>query len=190
MVLLDNRLDAALLGLVNGLRLHVLALGAHAARCIHTLLESIALPPEDVISVLAIAGVIAIAEVEGLGAIRGPLSLVVERSGVPDNLVHELRNTDGVTGWAVASQAQESSRAIGRVGNVRPVIRAVKIFAVPATSYIVSGAQSFLPESQTHVGKWMLDRIPPLHGSLGNSWVSIRASWQGAAVSPPKLGPV
>lgn len=50
---LDGLLDAALLRSIDSLVLHVLALGAEAARCIHTLLEGIALPAKDVIGVLS-----------------------------------------------------------------------------------------------------------------------------------------
>lgn len=48
-VLLDGGLHGALLRIINALRLHILALGTHAARGIHALLESIALPAEDVV---------------------------------------------------------------------------------------------------------------------------------------------
>jgi hypothetical protein len=36
----------------------------------------------------------------------------------------------------------------------------------------------------------MLERMPPAHAPLGKDWVSSLPSAQGAAVSPPKLGPV
>lgn len=137
MVFLDGGLDVARLGGVDDLVLQVLALGTHAARSIHTLLELIILPAKDVISVLTVAGVVAVAEVEWLGSVRGPLALVVEGSGVPDNLVHELRNPDGVGGWAAASQAKEVGRAGSRVGNVRLVVWAVQVLSVPAAVQLI-----------------------------------------------------
>lgn len=67
---------------------------------------------------LSVASVVAVAEVEGLRAIRGPLSFIVEGSGVPDNFVHELRDADGVRSWAVAADAQESSRSVHGMSNM------------------------------------------------------------------------
>lgn len=69
MVLVHSGLHAALLGVVDGLGLHILAFGTHAPGGIHTLLESITLPAENVVGMLAVSGVIAIAEVEWLGSV-------------------------------------------------------------------------------------------------------------------------
>ena len=43
---------------------------------------------------------------------------------------------------------------------------------------------------RAYVGKWMLERMPPGQTLLGRVSVSTLSSWQGAPVSPPKLGPV
>lgn len=66
MVLINDSVDVARLRSTDVLIDHILALSAHAARSIHPLLELIALPAENVIGVLTVAGVIAVAEVEGL----------------------------------------------------------------------------------------------------------------------------
>jgi hypothetical protein len=162
-VLLDAGLDAALLRGVNGLDLHVLALGTEAARGVHALLELVAPPSEDVIgceivsghstetvsedhTMLSVAGVVTVAEVEWLGAIRGPLSLVVEGSGVPDDLVHQLGDPDGVRRRAVSAQAKEVGGAARGVGDVRPVVGAVEILAVPAGGEVDVGADTTLAD--------------------------------------------
>lgn len=77
--------------------------------------------------------VVAGGQVERLGSICGPLRLVVELSGVPDDLVHELRDSDGVGGRARTSQAQEVGRAGRRVGDVVLVVGAVQVLAIPAS---------------------------------------------------------
>ncbi len=132
-VVLDSlRADGALLGHVDGLGLETGALGTHAAAGVHGLLEGIALPAEDVIGVLAVAGVVTRAEVEGLRAIGGPLRLVVELGGIPDNLVHQLRDPDGVRRRARAAQAEEVGGARRRVGDVVLVVIGVEVLAIPA----------------------------------------------------------
>jgi len=143
-ILLDNIPHAAGLGLVDCLRLHLLAAGTEAARRIHTLLKSITLPAKDVIGVLAVAGIVTVAEVEGLGAVGGPLLLVVEGGGVPDNLVHQLWDADRVASWAVASDVQERGGAASRVGDVALVVGAVKILSVPACGELDVGANTTL----------------------------------------------
>lgn len=53
-VLLHNRLDRAGLGVGDGLVGERGALGAHAARGVHGLLQGVGLPAEDVVTVLAV----------------------------------------------------------------------------------------------------------------------------------------
>lgn len=132
MVLLDNRLNSTLLRSSNILVLHRLTFSAHAIRRIHPDLKLVALPAKDVISMLPVAGVVAVAEVEGLRAVGGPQALVIEGRGVPDDLVHQLRDAHGVSGWAFASQAEKVGWAGLGVGYVRLVVWAVEIDAVPA----------------------------------------------------------
>lgn len=97
-ILLNKRLDRARPRLVDSLGLEAGTTSSHAAGGIHGLLERIALPPEDVVAVLAETGVVARGEDEGLGSVGRPLGLVVELGRVPDHLVHELRNPDRVRG--------------------------------------------------------------------------------------------
>jgi len=66
--------------------------------------------------------------------IRGPLSLVVELCRVPDNFEHDLRNLHWVGRGAVAADAgsgKESWPVLG-IRDVRLVVRAVEVYAVPA----------------------------------------------------------
>lgn len=204
MLLVDARSNLARLGRVDDLVLEVLALGAHAVGGVHALLQLVILPAENVVAVLAEARVVAVAEVEGLRAVGGPEALVVEGRRVPDDFVHELWNADWVRGRAAAAEAEEVGGAAGRVGDVRLVIGRVEVLAVPAAVWVLVISQQSL-EGMTYVGKRMLERIPPLQGAVGSSWVSslycqiyfsVRRilthfpSAQGAALSPPKLGPV
>lgn len=132
MIFIHTRCDLALLSVVDGLVLEVLALGTEASRRIHTLLELIVLPAKDIVAVLTKASVVTVAEIEGLRAVGGPEALVVERSGIPDDLVHQLGNTDGVSRWAAASEAEEIGGTGGRVSNVRLVVRGIEVLPIPA----------------------------------------------------------
>lgn len=97
MVLLDGSLHAALSGIRNCLRLEARALGTHAPRSVHGALKRITLPSEDVVSVLSQSCVVAGAEIEWLRSVCWPLLLVVKLGSVPDNLVHQLGNPDGMS---------------------------------------------------------------------------------------------
>ena len=96
---------------------------------IHGPLQGISLPAKQIIAVDAIASVVAVAPVERLGPIGGPLGLVVELARVVHDLVHDLRDLDGVAGGAGAAALKG---AAGRVGDVAPVVGAVNVLAVPA----------------------------------------------------------
>jgi len=85
-LLIDLLRNLALIRLRNNLGLEIGATGTRAS-AVHGALKGIALPAEDVVAVLAVAGVVAGAEVEWLGAVRGPVGLVVELGGVPYDLV-------------------------------------------------------------------------------------------------------
>lgn len=132
-VLVDGPLDAALGAGGNVLGLEGGALGAHAARRVHGLLQGVALPAKDVVGVLPEPRVVARAEVEGLRAVRRPVVGVVERRRVPDHLVHELRDAHRVRRRAVPAQAEEGRRTARRVRHVRLVVGAVQVLAVPAS---------------------------------------------------------
>ena len=135
LVLVHGLVDQAPLCRVDGLSLQARAPSTHAARSVHGALERVALPSENVVGVLAESGVVSRAEVEGLGPVLGPQRAVVELSGVPDDLVHELWDPDGVRRRAAAAEAQEVGRARRRVGHVVLVVRSVQVLSVPATMF-------------------------------------------------------
>jgi hypothetical protein len=69
------------------------------------------------------------------------------------------------------------------------MVRAVEIHAVPAADFAsvyVKGEDAW----NAYVGYKMLERMPPGHGFLGKPSVSSLASAHGAALSPPKFGPL
>jgi hypothetical protein len=112
MVLINHTPNRTLLRLLNILVSHRLALRTHAVRRIHSNLQLVSLPAEDVVGVLPVAGAVAVAEDKGLRAVGGPKVLVVEGSSVPDDFVHELRNADGVRGGAGAAKVEEGCWAV------------------------------------------------------------------------------
>jgi hypothetical protein len=116
----DSLGDRASLGLLNALRLQTAAVRSEAAVGVHGPLQRVALPSEDVVSVLAIARGIPSAEHEGL-AVGRPQRTVVELGGIPDNLQHELRDLDGVARRAVASR-QEVGGPVHGVGDLRAML--------------------------------------------------------------------
>jgi hypothetical protein len=103
--------------------------GIPGALSVHSLLQSIALPAKKIITMDAITGVVPLRPVEWLRAVRSPVGLVVELARVEHDLVHDLRDLDGVGGRARASALKG---AAGRVGDVALVVRAVRVLAVPA----------------------------------------------------------
>jgi len=132
-VLLDLGANSAFKSLFNSLSLEVgTARRSQAARGVHGALERIALPAKDVVGVLAETSVVARAEVEGLLDARGPSRLVVELGSVPDDLEHQLRDTNGVAGRAGTAQGEEGGGARGWVGNVVLVVGRIQVLAVPA----------------------------------------------------------
>lgn len=66
---------------------------------------------------------------EGLRAVLRPQVWVVKLAGVPNDLVHELREADGVGGGAGAAGLEGAG---SRVGDVGAVVGAVDVHAVPA----------------------------------------------------------
>lgn len=86
-IFLDTVRGQALVTRVGLLGLQATAAGTHAALSIvHGLLERVLFPSEHIVAVLAVPGVVSHAEVEGLRAVGGPFSFVVELAGVPDDL--------------------------------------------------------------------------------------------------------
>jgi hypothetical protein len=75
-----------------------------------------------------------VAEIEGVAAVRRPVSLVVELGRVPDNLEHELGNLDRVSRGAGRAGGEEVCGARGGVCDVVLVVGAVEIDAIPASA--------------------------------------------------------
>ena len=99
--LLDDGRERALVRLGDGLRLELGAV--RPAELVHGPLQRVALPPEDVVPVPAVAGLVAHAEHKGLAAVLRPRGEVAEGGGVPDGFVEDLREFYGVAGFAFAS---------------------------------------------------------------------------------------
>ena len=75
---------------------------------------------------------------EGVGPVGGPQALVVGELGhVPHELEHDLGQLDGVALRAVAA-TRGAAEAAGAVGDVRLVVDAVEVLAVPAAVESVS----------------------------------------------------
>jgi hypothetical protein len=133
--------------LVHGLGLHRLAV--NEAILVHDLLQRVVLPAEQVITMSAVSGAteldqrggqwhenyaalylrIAKAPLEGLRAICGPVGRVVERSGVKDDLVHQLWDLYGMGSRAGSSRLKGATL---RVGDVIHVVGRVEVDSVPA----------------------------------------------------------
>lgn len=147
----------------------------------------------------------------------GPHGLIVKLCRVPDDFQHQLRDPDGVGGRAGTSQAEEGGRTVDRVRDVILVVGAVEIFAVPAARQMVvlvqRGASCFgwrtrdvrrevnVAANPTRAcllrQRFRVDAAAFLISSSHQVTARRQAActylappWQGAAVSPPKLGPV
>ena len=68
---------------------------------------------------------------ERRGAVSGPEALVGELGNVPHELVHHLRELNGVSAGAGAAARGTGA---GAVGNVALVVRAVQVLSVPASA--------------------------------------------------------
>lgn len=79
---------------------------------------------------LAVARVVSSAKIKGVRVTRGPEG--VELGGIPDDLVHQLRNPHRMGRRAGSSQAQECGRATDGICDVVFVVRAVEVLAIPA----------------------------------------------------------
>ena len=98
-------------------------LATHVSAAVHSPLERVALPAEDVVSVLTEAGSkfsfstrfritrryylrVTLGEDEGLAAVRRPH--VVELSGVPSDFEEEQRHTDGMRRGAATTHEEKT----------------------------------------------------------------------------------
>jgi len=80
---------------------------------IHGTLEAVAAPAKDIVTVGTISGIVAIRPHEGLRAVLRPDGRVVELARVPDDLVEQLRDLDGVRGRAGSAALESAGRRIG-----------------------------------------------------------------------------
>ena len=98
---------------------------------VHGALESITLPPEDVVGMLSIPSRITHGEHEGLTR-AGPLA--VELTGIPDDLEEEDGHSDRMGRRARSDMEEEtvSANVAGGIGHVGGVVGWVKVLAVPA----------------------------------------------------------
>lgn len=100
---------------------------------VHSTLESVAFPSEDVVTVMSIPGGVTLREDEGLAAVGGPH--VAELSSVPSGLEENERHARGVRSRAV-SVHQDDTRAGVDTSleelHVAGMIRGVKVLSVPA----------------------------------------------------------
>lgn len=74
------------------------------------------------------------------------------------------------------------------MGDVVAVVGTVEVLPIPAT-ITMSGSTSHQAAAPlpTHMGKMMLDRMPPAHGCFGRWSVSYLGSKHGEYMLPPKL---
>ena len=117
-------------------------------------------------------------------------------------------------GRAGTSEAEEGGRTTDRVRNVILVVRAVEIFAVPAATQMLlvrrgccfggrtgdvrreenvatDSTRACLLRQRFRVDAALL--VSPSHEAVVRRYAAgtyLAPPWQGAAVSPPKLGPV
>jgi len=70
-----------------------------------------------------------------LRAIRGPVSLVIKLSSVPESLISELWHADGMRGWASTTRRKPNSCC--GIEHVILVIWGVEVLAIPACGEVV-----------------------------------------------------
>jgi hypothetical protein len=126
-----ERLDSALVHHSHILRLQrpsILA-GLEHAWGIHSALERVALPAEEVIGMRAVALLVTIAQEERVRTVLGPHG--VELSCIPQSLVGYLRHAYGVRGRAWAGRLE---CLFHRAIHMRLMVGAIEVLAVPASS--------------------------------------------------------
>lgn len=94
------------------LRLQAPTTSSHTALCIiHSFLKRSILPAEDIVAVLSVPGVVAGTQVEGLRAVGGPVGLVVELSGIPN----DLSSVSITRGWGLVTYLEHDLWNLDRV---------------------------------------------------------------------------
>lgn len=75
---------------------------------------------------------------EGVGAVRWPdATVLLEHGDVPHELVHDLRQLDGVSGRAGAA----SGCSVAAVSHMVLVVRAVEVLSIPASEKVIVSSQ-------------------------------------------------
>lgn len=75
---------------------------------------------------------------EGVGAVRWPdATILLEHGDIPHELVHDLRELDGVSGRAGAA----SGCSAAAVGHMVLVVRAVEVLSIPASEKVLVSSQ-------------------------------------------------
>lgn len=126
-----------------------------------------------------IASRVAITPDERLAAITRPERSVVVGRRIPNHLVEELWEFDGMGCRARAIALKGPAR---RVGDMRGVVCAIKIDSIPASNLLATKPKG----RNTHVGNRTLDMIPAGHGCTGILVVSpvlVEASCRHVKVS-------
>lgn len=106
--------------------------GMEHAAVVHRTLQTISLPPKDIVSMCAVSLAVRVAPHERLRAIFGPH--VSKHGRIPHCLVRELRHLDRVRRWTWACW---SEAAFGRGEHVRLVVWRVEILPIPAAREVV-----------------------------------------------------
>jgi len=117
---------------LNGEFTAAFGLTTNVSAFVHGPLERIVLPAEEVVTVLSKASGVAHAEHEGLASVSRPLVGVLV--GIPDDLVEDEREADGVGGRASADVEEVTipSNVTGGPCNVAGVIGDIDVLSVPA----------------------------------------------------------
>lgn len=132
--LVDLRFDGALTGgiLVIGEDTGVSAASrvavVVASAAVDGLLECAGFPAVDEVSVVPVAGAVAVRVDERLAGVLGLVPNVGERTGVPVDLHEDTGKANGELGV----RAGASVRVLGKEGNVRLVVIGVAVLTVPA----------------------------------------------------------
>lgn len=86
-ILNDSLWNSAFIRHRDILRLLITTSGAKTSTIIHSPLQSITIPPKNIVSVLTVAGVVPLTEIKWLRAVCGPICFVVELGCIPDDLI-------------------------------------------------------------------------------------------------------
>jgi hypothetical protein len=133
-ILTDHVGDLASIHLIYALRQErpsVLATLEHTPR-VHGALERVTLPSEDIVGMSTITAAIVIAHDKRVGVALLPHT--IELGCIPQSLVGELRDTDGVRGWAWPGVLEGVPNSVVHVGHV---VWGIEGLAIPAS---VNGA--------------------------------------------------